>query len=197
MAAETTYTVKSGDNLWAISMKFGTTVENLKKTNNLNSTFLKIGDKLIIQTASIPNDNLQTANDQPTPSRSGNPLDSSRIIEKAQEYLGTPYRYGGQSPGGFDCSGFVRYIYAQFNIDLPHNAAAQYNNGSEVSKADLLPGDLVFFACGGRSIDHVGIYSGNDQFIHSSSPRSGGVINSSLSNGYYGGNYVGGRRIVR
>ncbi|MDD3307895.1 MAG: C40 family peptidase [Acetobacterium sp.] len=111
--------------------------------------------------------------------------------------MGTPYRYGGTGPGGFDCSGFVRYIFAQFDINLPHNAAAQYGNGTEVGKADLAPGDLVFFACGRGGIDHVGIYSGGDQFIHSSSPRSGGVIFSSLSSGYYGQTYVGGRRILR
>ncbi|MEN6326899.1 MAG: LysM peptidoglycan-binding domain-containing C40 family peptidase [Syntrophomonas sp.] len=200
MAAETTYTVKSGDSLWAIAQKFGTTVETIKKTNHLNSDALKIGTKLIVQTTIAAPANIppQIANnDVPAPSRAGNPLDGTRIIEKAQEYLGTPYRYGGTGPGGFDCSGFVRYIFAQFDINLPHNAAAQYGNGTEVGKGDLLPGDLVFFACGRGGIDHVGIYSGSDQFIHSSSPRSGGVIFSSLSSGYYGDTYVGGRRILR
>ncbi len=200
MAAETTYTVQSGDCLWTIAQKFGTTVETIKKTNQLNSDALKIGTKLIVQTSVAEPANIppQIAdNNVPTPSRAGNPLDGSRIIEKAQEYLGTPYRYGGSGPGGFDCSGFVRYMFAQFDIDLPHNAAAQYRNGTEVSKEDLLPGDLVFFACGRGGIDHVGIYSGGDQFIHSSSPRSGGVIFSTLSSGYYGNTYVGGRRILR
>lgn len=198
MAAQTTYTVKSGDSLWAIAKKYGTTVETIKKTNHLSSDMLKIGTQLIVQTSAVaPAKAPQIANNVPTPSRAGNPLDGSRIIEKAQEYLGTPYRYGGSGPGGFDCSGFVRYIFAQFDIDLPHNAAAQYGNGSEVGKADLIPGDLVFFACGRGGIDHVGIYSGGDQFIHSSSPRSGGVIFSSLSSGYYGNTYVGGRRILR
>jgi peptidoglycan endopeptidase LytE len=80
---------------------------------------------------------------------------------------------------------------------LPHNAASQYGLGVTVAKTDLVPGDLLFFACSGSGIDHVGIYSGNGSFIHSSSPRSGGVIYSSLNYGYYLNAYVGAKRIIR
>lgn len=183
----TVYYVQSGDNLWTIARKYGMTVARLMQNNNLTSDSLSIGQCLKVETA-------QPA---PTPSRSGNLIDGLRIIEKAQEYLGTAYRYGGTSPGGFDCSGFVRYIFAQFGFNLPHNAAAQFNNGTGVEKSALEAGDLVFFACSGSGIDHVGIYSGDNQFIHSSSPRSGGVIYSSLVNGYYAGRYAGAKRILR
>ncbi|MEN6349030.1 MAG: LysM peptidoglycan-binding domain-containing protein [Syntrophomonas sp.] len=185
-ANSSAYYVQPGDSLWKISTKYGMSVARLMQINNLTSDKLNVGQCLLVD-----------AQPAPTPSRSGSPIDGLRIIEKAQEFLGTPYRYGGTGPGGFDCSGFVRYIFAQFGFDLPHNAAAQLKNGASVEKSDLSAGDLVFFACSGSGIDHVGIYSGNNQFIHSSSPRSGGVIYSSLANGYYAGTYAGARRIIR
>lgn len=118
------------------------------------------------------------------------------LMELATKHLGTPYRYGGKSPGGFDSSGFVKYNFSQVGINLPRIAAEQATMGTAVAKEELLPGDLVYFRCGGGGIDHVGIYSGNNQFIHSSSPRSGGVIYSSLAEGYYARSYEGARRII-
>ncbi|MDD3879404.1 MAG: NlpC/P60 family protein [Syntrophomonas sp.] len=178
------YTVQAGDNLGLIAQKFGMTVARLKELNNLNSDILNEGHQLRVENRNLAN-----------PSRSGVPLDGRFIIEKAAQYLGTAYRYGGEGPAGFDCSGFVRYIFSNFGYDLPHNAAAQFKTGAELDGSEMKIGDLVFFACGGRGIDHVGIYSGDMKFIHSSSPRSGGVIYSSLSEGYYAGKYVGARRI--
>jgi peptidoglycan endopeptidase LytE len=187
-ADSSVYTVKSGDNLWSIAVKHGTSVENIKQVNGLTSDLLNPGYILNIP-GSVYN----------TPvSRSGENVNGSRIIEKAAQYLGTPYRYGGSAPGGFDCSGFSKYVFGQFQIDLPRTAASQYGKGVVVSKGDLLPGDLVFFICSpGPVIDHVGIYSGNGSFIHSSSPRSGGVIYSTLNSGYYAQTYVGAKRIIR
>jgi peptidoglycan endopeptidase LytE len=180
------YTVQAGDSLELIAQKFAMTVARLKELNNLNSDILNAGAQLRVENRNLAN-----------PSRAGFPLDGRLIIEKAAQYLGTAYRYGGEGPAGFDCSGFVRYIFSNFGYNLPHNAAAQFKSAYELDSSEMMIGDLVFFACGGKGIDHVGIYSGDNKFIHSSSPRSGGVIYSSLTEGYYAGKYVGARRILR
>jgi len=109
------------------------------------------------------------------------------VVGIAMQYLGTPYVWAGSSPGGFDCSGLVAYVYAQVGVSLPHNAAAQYGYGTPVAYSDLQPGDLVFFS----GLGHVGIYIGGGQFIHA--PHTGDVVKiSSLSE--HGG-YVGARRL--
>ncbi len=184
--AVTVYVIQPGDNLWSIAVNYGTTVDNLKALNGLTSDSLYAGDTLNVTGTPIST----------TVSRSGDSATGARVLAKAAQYLGTPYRYGGSGPGGFDCSGFTCYIFKQFNISLNRTAAGQYSQGTAVSKANLIPGDLVFFNTYG-GISHVGIYSGNGQFIHSSSPSSGGVIYSSLSESYYSSRYVGARRVIR
>ena len=122
----------------------------------------------------------------PAPSSRG-----ARAVAIAQRYLGIPYRWGGASPRtGFDCSGFVMYVYAKVGVSLPHNAAAQYRYGRAVSRSDLRPGDLVFF----NGLGHNGIYVGGGRFIHS--PHSGDVVKiSSLASSWYARTWVGGRRL--
>lgn len=188
------YVVKAGDNLWKIARECGMTVEELKRLNNLTSDRINIGDRLLVKGVLQGNNNILN---NVSPSRSGNLIDGGRIIEFASRYLGTPYRYGGSSPGGFDCSGFVYYVFGQFGISLPRTAADQFQNGIPVNRDELLAGDLVFFSCYSRGIDHVGIYVGDGRFIHSSSPRSGGVIYSSLNESYYARSYAGAKRILR
>jgi len=90
-----------------------------------------------------------------------------RAVRIAARELGTPYRYGGSAPGGFDCSGLVAYVYGRLGIVLPHNAAAQYRYGRPVDRAHLRPGDLVFF----DGLGHVGLYIGHGRMIHA--PRTG------------------------
>jgi cell wall-associated NlpC family hydrolase len=105
----------------------------------------------------------------------------------AMRYLGVPYVWGGASPSGFDCSGFVMYVYAQLGVSLPHYTGAQWNMGVAVAQSDLQPGDLVFF----DGLGHVGIYIGGGQYVHA--PQTGDVVKvSSMSRG----GYVGARRIV-
>lgn len=87
-----------------------------------------------------------------------------RIAQKALTYLGTPYVWGGSSPSGFDCSGFTKYLFAKFGIDLPRTAAEQAQVGTPISENNLLPGDLVFFDTEG-GISHVGIYIGGGKFV--------------------------------
>jgi cell wall-associated NlpC family hydrolase len=112
------------------------------------------------------------------------------VVGIAMQYLGTPYVWGGASPSGFDCSGFIMYVYAQIGVSLPHNAAAQYGQGTPVSRDQLAAGDLVFF----DGLGHNGIYIGSGQFIHS--PHTGDVVKiSSMSDSWYASTYVGARRL--
>ena len=124
---------------------------------------------------------------------------NSDIAATAKQYLGTGYVYGGASPRGFDCSGFTMYVYSQHGYSLPHSATSQWQSGLGTrvySISELQPGDLVFFndpsRNAGKVCSHAGIYTGDGQFIHSSSSRSGGVIVSSLTSGYYNTYFVGG-----
>jgi len=93
-----------------------------------------------------------------------------RAVRIARRYLGTPYSYGGASPGGFDCSGFVMYVYGKLGVALPHHAASQYALGRAVAYSALRPGDLVFFS----GLGHVGLYVGKGRFIDA--PQSGDVV---------------------
>jgi len=111
------------------------------------------------------------------------------VVGIAMQYLGTPYLWGGASPGGFDCSGLIMYVYAKVGVSLPHNAAAQYGYGTPVSRSQLQPGDLVFF----NGLGHNGIYIGGGSFIHS--PHTGDVVKISSISGWYSSTWVGARRL--
>lgn len=119
------------------------------------------------------------------------------IADYALQFLGSRYVYGGSSPSGFDCSGFTSYIYKQFGYKINRSASDQLDNGTPVSRSELQPGDLVMFKKGGSSkrASHVGLYIGNNQFIHASTSKVG-VIISRMSDAYYTTGFVGGRRIV-
>lgn len=121
---------------------------------------------------------------------------ASNIISTAKNLLGTRYIYGGTTTGGFDCSGYTQYVFAQNGIALERTAASQYTyNGTSVAKSDLQPGDLVFFSSSSQSVGHVGIYIGDGQFIHSSS-GAGKVIITSINSSYYVNHYVGAKRVM-
>lgn len=108
--------------------------------------------------------------------------------------VGTPYKWGGNTVKGFDCSGFILYILNQYDVDLPRTSKAQSIEGTKVSKDDLQPGDLVFFNTFGKGVSHAGIYLGNNEFAHASSSK--GVRISKLSDDYYEKRYVTARRVI-
>ena len=118
-----------------------------------------------------------------------NELTANNVVNYAKQFIGTPYRSGGTTTAGFDCSGFTMYVYNHFNVKLPHSANNQTAKGSVVSRSNLQIGDLVFF---GKSINHVGIYIGNGSFIHS--PKPGAKVK--LEQLKYMPNYNTARRIV-
>jgi len=95
----------------------------------------------------------------------------TNIVAYAKNFIGIPYKTGGDTKSGFDCSGFTKYIYNHFNIALPHSAKDQTSKGTVVSKSNLRTGDLVFFD-NGTNINHVGMYVGDGKFIHSPKPGS-------------------------
>ena len=119
------------------------------------------------------------------------------IADYALQFLGYRYVHGGASPKGFDCSGLTTYVYKQFGYTLNRTCSGQLDNGTPVSMSELQPGDIVIFRKGNSSkrATHVGLYIGDNQFIHASTPTKG-VIISKMSDSYYTAGFVGGRRIV-
>jgi cell wall-associated NlpC family hydrolase len=129
-------------------------------------------------------DSPEAVTSAPPPARYGG------VVGIAMRYLGVPYKWGGASPStGFDCSGFLMYVYAQVGVSLPHNAAMQYGYGSPVDRSQLQPGDLVFF----NGLGHNGMYIGGGQFIHA--PHTGDVVKISSLSGWYDSTWVGARRL--
>lgn len=120
-----------------------------------------------------------------------------KASELAQKFVGYSYVYGAESPSeGFDCSGLVYYVYGQLGYSMSRRASIQYrDDGYSVSKADLQPGDLVFFSSDGYGVTHVGIYIGGGEFVHASTSRTG-VIISSLSSSYYTRVWWGAKRVA-
>jgi cell wall-associated NlpC family hydrolase len=119
---------------------------------------------------------------------------AANLAHDAMRFLGVPYSFGGTSTAGFDCSGYVQHVFAMLGIHLPRTADSQYLKGQRVRGGDLQPGDLVFFQTYAPGASHVGIYLGNDQFVHASSSR--GVMVSKLSESYWASRYLGAKRVV-
>jgi peptidoglycan DL-endopeptidase CwlO len=125
-----------------------------------------------------------------TPSRGAVSVSSNAVIAYASNFLGTPYKWGGTTPAGFDCSGFTQYVYKHFGVNLGRTTKDQIYNGTGVSRDALQPGDLVFYGKGGVP-SHMGIYIGNGMYIHA--PRTGDVIKISS---YDRADYITARRVM-
>jgi peptidoglycan DL-endopeptidase CwlO len=127
--------------------------------------------------------------DKPAPVVALLPTPGEEAVAVALRYLGVPYVWAGASPAGFDCSGFVMYVYGKLGVPLPHSSWMLWEEGRAVSRAQLRPGDVLFFA----GLSHVGIYVGHGRFVHA--PHTGDVVRiSSLSESGYGSSYDGARR---
>jgi peptidoglycan DL-endopeptidase LytE len=177
-----TYTVKAGDSLSSIAKFAGLTVDELKTINKLRIDILFPGQILKIGTAeteSVVTEQKFVTNT--TISKIDN------LVAESKKYMGTPYVWGGTSPSGFDCSGYLNFVYAKVGVSLPRTVAAIW--GETKSVANPKVGDIVFFETYTSGPSHAGIYLGNNKFIHAGS--STGVTISELTSNYWKARYIG------
>ena len=121
-------------------------------------------------------------------------LSAHSLLSYADKFMGTPYVWGGTSPSGFDCSGFVQYVFNHFGVSLPRTSEEQFATGVSVSQNNLQPGDLVFFSTYAPGATHVGIYMGNGLMIDA---QDYGVVIDSVFNSYWGPKYLGARQVFK
>lgn len=180
-----TYVVQKGDTLSQISLKYGTSIKQIKELNKLSSDLIFIGQNLIITSSS---DNLapdskrenETKTETNTPTE---PAANVDLISSAKSLLGVPYLWAGSTPKGFDCSGFIYYAFKSVGKNVSRLSTDGYYSRSYYVDTPQI-GDLVFFENTYRKgISHMGIYLGNNQFIHASSSK--GVTISSINEAYY------------
>jgi len=217
--AETIYTVKSGDSVSKLAIRFSTSVEELVALNNLkNPDLIYVGQQLKLPDSAATPERAKVdkpaekgadkqAADQPERPLTTRELmtERARILEAqrlqrgekiaaiAQTYYGSPYRRGGTSSRGMDCSGLVLRALATQGISAPHNAARMYRMGTKVTYEELQPGDVLFFTTRGLPIGHVGIWIGENKFVHAANSGRGVVIDAVA--GYYARRLVGARRM--
>lgn len=219
ISKKASHKVVKGDNLTKIAKKYNTSVANLQKWNNLNDDLIKVGQTLAIHkdVSSIiieeaPNasaveadinfkqnadkvieqqlNNEQTLSTKPTVTSEAL---YAQVIEIAQQAIGIPYKYGGNTREGFDCSGFINYVYNTAGLEMTRKSSLQYFE-QDTTKVDTpVPGDVVFFKNTYiPTISHMGIYIGNDQFIHAGSK---GIAISSVNEAYWKERFVAYKRL--
>lgn len=209
--------VKKGDTLFRIAKKYNISVEELKNLNGLNSNKLSKGQKLIVKASDKTKENISIRENEKVPVLASAKLDidekteeieeikasedisqmslTERLLLFAKKMLHLPYRFGGNSFNGLDCSFFVKKVYSMVGIELPRSAREQFTIGIPVKKDELQPGDLVFFRTYAKFPSHVGIYLGDNLFIHAST-RSKKVTIDSLEAPYYLSRFIGAKRIL-
>ena len=155
---------------------------------NINTSLIKIND--LTDNNNNNNDNNSTQSSY----NSVNQYYRQKIVQDAMSFIGVPYVFGGTSPThGFDCSGFVQYVFRMSGIEIPRSADTQYEKGVSINKNQLIAGDLVFFQTYAAGASHVGIYIGDDKFINAT---SGGVKIETLNSDYRKSCYYGAKRIL-
>lgn len=187
--------VRKGDSLWGIAGKAGTTVSKIKDMNGLKSGRIRPGQWLLLERPAIDEEFMA----DPKAAIEAQGLESYdagvRVVFAAARMLNVPYRFGGASAFGMDCSAFVRYVFGLFGIELPRTAREQFKTGLDVGRDGLSAGDLVFFRTYAKFPSHVGIYIGENLFIHASSAERRVKIDS-IEAGYYKKRFLGGKRVV-
>ena len=206
------YVVRPGDTLARLAPMYGLTVPALQRANGLASPhYIRVGQVLRIpgpprespETVALrplpvllyatPAPDSEHRGSRPVPVRQARAQLIQQITAQAQEFVGTPYAWGGISRSGLDCSGLVYILYSPYVLGLPRGSYGQFAVGQTVSRQDLQPGDLVFFATYASGPSHVGIYLGDGRFVSSTAPR---VIIERLDEPYWAGRYVGARRLI-
>jgi peptidoglycan endopeptidase LytE len=178
-APTVSYTVKAGDTLYGIAKSYGTTVTDIKSINGLTTDLIQIGQQLKIPTTSATT----TAPVVSVPSVSK----AQAVIDEAKKYIGVPYLWGGSTPAGFDCSGLVNYVFNKVGVSVPRTVATLWASEKPVNAPN--PGDLVFFDINQTgTATHVGIYTGDNKFIHAGST---GVTISDMTLTYWKTRYMG------
>ena len=180
------YTVKSGDSLSAIAKKYKVTVTQLKTWNGLKSDKIKLGQKLKINSSSVT----VAPKTATTAAKPAATINKGKLIQDAKAVIGTPYRWGGITPKGFDCSGFVHYL---INKQKP-TSRMTVDGYWRITKPvfSLSVGDFVYYHTYTSGPSHMGIYIGNGQFIHSA---SSGVQITAMNNSYWKAHYLGARQL--
>lgn len=217
------YTVKKGDTLYRIAKLHGLSVDELKELNGLKISKLKIGQRLIlmpekeIKPESPSPEERKIEESEPTKkaalsedfSNNQNQISEcpavkvkeeekgiiAKVLSYSKDLLGIPYRFGGTTLRALDCSAFVQKVFKSIGIDLPRTAREQFNLGRDVGREEIAEGDLVFFKTYSRYPSHVGIYIGDNQFIHAS--RKGRQVSiDSLEEPYYRKRFIGAKRLI-
>lgn len=196
------YTVKKGDTIDKIAAKFNIDKKDILEANNIKEN-KKLSPNIVILIPKITSeekqeDFVELSNKNIKPWKSND--EKYMLVKVAKSFIGAPYKYGGNSVRGLDCSAYVKKIYEIFDVELPRSAREQFQVGIKVKKEDLTVGDLVFFRTK-RYIKyptHVGIYIGDGYFIHSSSGNGRiGVKIDSLNSDFYSRTYVGATRVKK
>jgi peptidoglycan endopeptidase LytE len=199
-----TYTVKRGDNIWKIARRFNIDPDDIKDINGLETNLLKPGQKILLEPEAEtekPKTNealLSQAHIEEEIEKVSESEEyglKEKLILFAKKLLNIPYRFGGSSLLGIDCSAFVQKVYGLIGINLPRSAREQFSEGDSVDKEELSIGDLVFFRTYASFPSHVGIYLGNNLFIHASSGDRKVTIDS-LETPYYLKRFIGAKRLI-